>query len=266
MKVQAMIFYILLFFSCQKSQQLENNILASKNGLHLTEKHFQAYIAMLTFGTEQSLSTEDIQIHKTMLLEDFYENPIETVNNMEEHIKTNESLFTKLNEKKRDKSTMQIHTTKDGFVKIQQLLDPKGEYTDAFNEPQALQFRKYLKGYALHREDSFSGSADFGGGYTYQETLYYCSNGTFAWNSVSGVAVSYGVNQEKKQYTGYWTTFVQQGKLILALYSEHPDVLQVNPKGFLPQLVKSYDFDVVRIASDESQDYLYRRIKNTVCQ
>ena len=153
-----------------------------------------------------------------------------------------------------------------GFKELRRLyklhsIKPDGYKEEYFNNPRANALRNFTKNSLLDYEKV--ATYDLDGGTIYKEQWQFCADGTFYYVNSSLISVmpsggGMGSLNGNNAISGYWDVISNHVNTILILYSEHPEIRQYSPNGFIPMLIKHYQNDVVRAAADEG-DKLYGR-------
>ena len=136
-----------------------------------------------------------------------------------------------------------------------------------FHSQTANQLRQLLLGTKL-TDSSNSFSSSYGSSHysSSSSNIHFCANGTFSWISDAHISVdtpgayANSGSGDPDAVTGYWDVATGGGMTFIMLYSRHPEMLQLNPNGFIPMPVNKFQADLVAVPNQNSKrgEDLYR--------
>jgi len=228
----------------QTSTNPSEGIIASKDGYHLTEKHFAMYVKALE-GYE--IETGDLQstaIVKSELKQAFLEDPagiLKELNALSEDL--DEAI---------DPVNYNINNLADGHrIVRQKLADDIGQMQ--FDSKAANDFRAFMVNSLL---SSSSNSYDGIGFRSSDAQIQFCADGTFVQSLSGHVGIDMdgigGSSSGADRMPGYWeVASLPNGTLIILFYSTHPLMLEDSPNGLLPFPVAQYASDFVALPNGD---------------
>ncbi len=266
----AMTLLLLLSFQSNSCGQFTGKrIIAQKDSYELKAQHILAYAHIEEPNRTHPFSKEELSNYEKIVLELFNSDPELTLLLFEERVKSDPKSTADASEQASFHTAKGI-TAKDlsevlpqGFLEFRKVLG----ITDLsyFNNEQANSLRGLLRNTQISHEAVESyGNSSVGGGGNYTENIAFCQNGTFRFQSLSASSIGNGdfggYSKATTDFEGVWDVFVEQGRVFIGLYSEDQEVLQYNPKGFIPILVQSYGANMLTVASEGTSKY-YRKTR-----
>lgn len=242
---------IVLFGCGQQQQTVENTeLIATKDGYELTEKHFNAY---LQFIEEQSGETSNIQTQiaiKSELKQEFLQDPKDLLKELE--MLGTQSISD-------EPKVVLGNNLAHGHRLIRQKLgNDVGQMN--FDSAAANQLRSYLAGSLLQ---SSSATYDSGSGRYSSAKVLFCADGSYVEALSGGLTIdtpgvdAYGHDSDTTP--GYWeVASLPNNMMLVLLYSTHPNMMEYSTNGFLPMSIERYTQQVVYLPGGE----YYERIAN----
>lgn len=242
-----------LLFSCgeQVKQELDSDLIATKDGYRLTEKQFKAYLNFLVDEMGETHTFQSQIALKSQLKQEFLHDPTGLLQELE--------LLHEKYTKDDTSRTESASYVAEGHRLIRERLGADiGQMQ--FETEDANQFRNYLAGSLLRSSSSFYDGGS--GGYSYAEVLF-CADGSYTESLSGGLTISTpGANahgRDSDVTPGYWeVASLPNNTLIVLLYSTHPNMLEDSPNGFLPMPIQRFTQQVLYLPGG---DY-YERIAN----
>ncbi|NER17747.1 hypothetical protein [Spongiivirga citrea] len=174
----------------------------------------------------------------------------------------NELTVAKTNKKLRKSQNMKANqkpypeNLAEGHEAIRKILgDDIGQMQ--FDSDKAKAFRQYLSNASFYTsKNEFSGGVTGTGSANSSTNVLFYQNGTFLHITTSWISISVpgmgSFDKDEQKIPGYWeVASLPDGTLLVIFYSQHPEVLQEFPNGFMPFPIKGYDQQYLISADNE---------------
>ncbi len=258
--------YMLMLSSALLAAEKTPSILATKNGLNLTQQHLDLAIAIeLEYTEESHFSQAEQNELKTILIEEFNTEPQETIDSiMDEAAELNLVQSKKSSNRTKQKQPIQsipVRTdTAPGHLKlrqnINQLSQRSGNNTSipdsAFNTSNVNQLRKFIA-------DSQITSSNYNNYSSSKRVFRFCKDGTFRYYYGSNSSITSGSGEisgtNEASASGYWDAYQENGNDALLLFSADPGFLDesLNNTGMLAIPIAAYQEDLVQLGQRGQQ-------------
>ena len=259
----------------QSAPQPEKQVIAVQGDYKITREYVALFARLQEPNRSEPFTAAELEEYEYLLLEDFEADPALVLQLLAEV----ESAPTPQNpigytgpESPAEKAAREGpsgsprgSSVPGGFMEFRNAL---GQMDPAyFENEQASALRRFLMDSQIRYESVESyGGAMVGGGGNYAEGILFCADGSFRFQSRSSASIGGddfgGYSRDDIDFQGVWDTFTDRGTLFIGLYSQDPQLLRINPRGFLPMLVRSYNAQTLVVAG-ESDPKFYRRLANS---
>lgn len=267
------------------SDAFGSRVIASKNGLHLTQEHLDdAMKIQLEFSDQTAFTPDEYNEFETSLIEEFIADPQETIDFILEAAADIESDVQAAttphlpNQAPVVDSQPKYSTIANGHLQLRQSIRVMSQDSrsnsqfaeQAFNTPSVNQLRSFF----ADSQISSSNSNAYSSG---QRVFTFCADGTFNYyyGSSSGVSPTFGGGEASSIHEasarGYWDAYQENGNDAILMYSTDAGFADetINNSGLLPILIAAYQEDLIQMGQrgqPASPDMLLARNSISGCQ
>ena len=270
------LFAALLLTCSVHAQDYENpeTVVAESQGYQLKMKHVLAYMGMKMAMNQMPQNPTDAQTEAVAseALMVFNTSPAATIQQLDAFAAElglgGSTVGTTSRPNLGSPNTPAPSSNLEGGFNMEAELAKFGPNQLDFHSNTAAQLKQLLSGTLL--VDSSSSFSDSPNGSHYissSANIHFCPNGSFTWASEAFVGIDTpgmtgrsGGGPDNDAVTGYWDVATGGGQTFIMLYSRHPEMLQLNPNGFIPMPVNAFQADLVAIpnANAKTGEDLYR--------
>ncbi len=270
--------FVLVFFTIALQAQNYDNpelVVAEAQGQQLKMKHIVAYMGLKMSMNQMSQNPNDAETEAVAMeaVTVFNTNPIATIQQLDMVAQELGLNGGAANHGTYDSSPQNggfqssPSTNFGGNFNMEAELAKFGPNQLDFHSSTSNQLKQLLSGTLLTDSSNTYSSSPNGSHYLSSSTnIHFCANGTFTWVSDASASVStagadlYSGGGEDAPVTGYWDVATGGGQTFIMLYSRHPEMLQLNPNGFVPMPVNAFQADLVAVPNVNSKrgEDLYR--------
>lgn len=271
----------------QTQAQQQSTVIATKDGIHLTQAHLDAAFKIdVAFSAKSHLTPAERKELKDLTIAEFLQDPQATLDSLNEMIAEVDSMAEVETQASLPKTTgvsaggsgvVSNGNVAQGHLQLRQALrvmnqnsGTNARFSDnSFGGVNVNQLRTFIAGSQL----SSSSYNAHGSG---QRTFTMCSNGTFRYyyGSLSSVSPSVGGGEvtgiSEASATGYWDAYQEGGNIALLLFSSDAGFLDetINNTGLLPMPIAAYQHDAVQLGQRgqaPTPDMLLARTEHAGC-